>query len=782
MTGPAEPLRIGDPTHLGAYTLRGRLGSGGMGMVYLASDPSGEPVAVKVIRPDVADQPLFRDRFRREVTAARRVPRFCTAAVRDADPNGNPPYLVTDYVPGPTLTNAVRTTPLKGAELEQVAVNIATALAVIHGAGVVHRDLKPSNVLLSPTGARVIDFGIATAHDMTILTAEQTIGTPDYMAPEAFDGAPPSPAMDIFAWGGVVLFAATRTPPFLAEPPALLPHRIRHEHPAHLHRLPEPLRGAVTAAMAKQPGHRPTAEQLYRLLTGPAPTTQPRPLTSPDDTRRWVPDITRPQNPAVLTARPPAPPSPHAPPATPPPRRRRTLIAAAVAAAVAVLAAAALTLTADHHAGPGTLTAAQRTTAARTLATAAQNTTNPALAERLAVAAWHLNPTASTNILLSATTGRLPPLSIAGHAGPITTIAVTADGRTLATSSKDQTARLWDLTTPDTHPTILATLPHTAAVTAISLNPTGTLAATTSDDNTLHLWNIRNRADPTPAGTYTLQDAGHPIAAVFTPTGTTLALTTSTGDLFTLDLTDPTHLTTLATIHAHTDAATAQPIPNTTTLATASTDGTVRLWDLTNPHTPQPLTRITPTSTPVNLAISPDGHTLATAGADGTISLWNIHHPTTPEPLTTLNPPNPTPDTRHSSTLTDLTGLTDAATAVAFNPAGTLLAATDTTGTLHLWTVTDPHNPQPLATLTAHTAIIRDVMFTPDGTRILTAGDDSTVRLWDLNPTSLYRRACTTTNNQLTPAEWTRYLPHTPYQPPCPTATSLPPEAHSAPS
>ncbi|WP_157467545.1 serine/threonine-protein kinase [Frankia sp. QA3] len=743
-----------------------------MGMVYLASDPTGDPVAVKVIRPEVTGNPMFRDRFRREVTAARRVPRFCTAAVRDADPDGNPPYLVTDYVPGPTLSRAVRTTPLKGAELEQVAVNIATALAVIHGAGVVHRDLKPSNVILSPTGARVIDFGIAIARDMTMLTVEQ-IGTPEFMAPEAFDAAPPSPAMDVFAWGGVVLYAATRTPPFPSEPAALLPHRIRHEHPAHLYRLPEPLRSTVTAAMAKQPENRPTAEQLYRLLTGTVPPTLPRP-PGPDGTGRWVPDVTRPQNPAVLT-RPPTPPSPHAPANTPPPRRRRTLIAGSLAAAIAVLAATAFTLGAEHHTGSGTLTAAQRTTAARTLAAAATaQDTDPALAERLAVAAWHLNPaaSASANALLSTTAGRLPPLSTTGHAGPITTAVITADGRTLATSSKDHTARLWDLTTPGTHPTLLATLPHAAAVTAISINPPGTLAATTSDDNTLHLWNIRDRANPTPAGTYTLNGAGHPIAAVFTPTST-FALTTSTGDLFTLDITDPAHLTTLATVatvHAHDDAATAQPILNSNFIATASTDGTARLWDLTNPHTPQPLTHITPTSTPINLAISPDGHTLATAGVDGTISLWNISHPTTPEPLTTL-----TPTPRRTSSLTDLTGLTDAASAVAFNQAGTLLATADATGALHLWTLTDPHNPRPLATLKTHAGTIRDVTFTPDSTHILTAGDDSTARLWDLNPTSLYQRACTT--NQLTPVEWNRYLPHTTYQPPCPPTpgTTSPP-------
>ncbi|WP_041939253.1 MULTISPECIES: serine/threonine-protein kinase [Frankia] len=659
----------------------------------------------------------------------------------------------------------MRTTPLKGAELEQVAVNIATALAVIHGAGVVHRDLKPSNVILSPTGARVIDFGIATARDMTMLTVEQ-IGTPEFMAPEAFDAAPPSPAMDVFAWGGVVLYAATRTPPFPSEPAALLPHRIRHEHPAHLHRLPEPLRSAVTAAMAKQPENRPTAEHLYRQLTGPVSTTIPQPHPSHDATsHRWVPDLTRPLNPPNLRARPPTPPNPHAPASTPPPRRRRTLIAGSVAAAVTILATA-FALDAEHHTGKHTLTAAQHATAARTLATAATaQDTDPALAERLAVAAWHLNPATSANTLLSTTAGRLPPLSTAGHAGPITTAVITADGRTLATSSTDQTARLWDLTTPSDHPTILATLPHTAAVTAISLNPPATLAATTSKDNTLHLWNTHDRANPTPAGTYTLQNAGHPIAAIFTPTST-LTLTTSTGDLFTLDITDPAHLTTLATVHAHDDAATAQPIPNSNIIATASTDGTARLWDLTNPHTPQPLARITPTSNPTNLAVSPDGHTLATAGVDGTISLWNISHPTTPEPLTTLT-------TRRTGSLTDLTGLTDAATAAAFNQAGTLLATTDATGALHLWTLTDPHNPHPLATLNTHTAAIRDVTFTPDSSHILTAGDDSTARLWDLNPTSLYRRACTTANGQLTPAEWTRYLPHTPYQPPCPPTLSV---------
>ncbi|WP_419469409.1 WD40 repeat domain-containing protein, partial [Candidatus Frankia alpina] len=295
------------------------------------------------------------------------------------------------------------------------------------------------------------------------------------------------------------------------------------------------------------------------------------------------------------------------------------------------------------------------------------------------------------------------------------------------------------------------------------LSPDATIAVTTSDDATLHLWNTTDRAAPTAISTQTLRDAGNPIAAMFNPAGTLLAVTTSTGVLFVLDATDPVHLSILATVHAHDDATgTALFTPDGTVLATNSVDGTVRLWDLTTPRNPQPLARITPSGLPLNIALSADGHTLATADLDGTATLWDITAPRAPRPLSTIHPVDgASRETTGTVTALDITRLatTGAVTAVAFSPDVTRLATADAAGTARLWNITDPHDPRPLATLTRNTATISAADFTPDGSRLITAGDDSTARLWDLDPASVSRRACANPSGQLTPAEGTRRYP-----------------------
>src|SRR5580698_5709326 len=179
-----ESLAGDDPTEIGGYRLGGRLGAGGMGRVYLAFTAGGRPVALKIVRPELGDDPDFRDRFRQEVTAARRVHGLYTAQVLDADPDASPPWLVTAYVPGPSLQQAVAGHgPLPADAVVLLMAGIAEALQVIHGAGLVHRDLKPSNVLLAADGPRVIDFGIARAADATSMTRTGiAIGSPGFMA------------------------------------------------------------------------------------------------------------------------------------------------------------------------------------------------------------------------------------------------------------------------------------------------------------------------------------------------------------------------------------------------------------------------------------------------------------------------------------------------------------------------------------------------------------------------------------------------------------------------
>jgi hypothetical protein len=266
-----DPLLPGDPAELGGYRLLGRLGQGGMGAVYLGQDAGGRLVAVKMIRPEYANDTEFRARFRSEVNRARQVPPFCTAEVLDADPDHPTPYLVVEYVDGPSLAEVIgRQGPLGGGNLHSVAVGVATALAAIHGAGVIHRDLKPANVLFALGTPKVIDFGIARAFEVTSqhTRTDQMVGTVAYMAPERFDtdhrGAV-GPAADVFAWGAVVAYAGTGHTPFRADSPAATAARILTQ-PPELSGLPEPLRGLVDRTLAKDPAERPTAHELLELL------------------------------------------------------------------------------------------------------------------------------------------------------------------------------------------------------------------------------------------------------------------------------------------------------------------------------------------------------------------------------------------------------------------------------------------------------------------------------------------------------------------------------------
>ncbi len=276
-------LRRHDPRQLGGYALLGRLGSGGMGVVYLGRSPSGEPVAVKVVHEELAEQAEFRARFRSEVARARQVPSFCTAEILDADVDNDPPYLVAEYVDGPSLDDAVhRDGPLAPANLHALALGVASALAAIHGAGVVHRDLKPSNVLLAPGCPKGIDFGIARASEAVghHTRTDQMVGTFAYMAPERFDDdlGDVGSAADVFAWGAVVAYAGLGHVPFPGRSPAVMATRILSDRP-ELDGLPEPLRALVEGALEKNPADRPTARELLDLLleSDRAPTAVPGP-------------------------------------------------------------------------------------------------------------------------------------------------------------------------------------------------------------------------------------------------------------------------------------------------------------------------------------------------------------------------------------------------------------------------------------------------------------------------------------------------------------------------
>jgi serine/threonine protein kinase len=266
--GAGEPLRRWDPERIGPYVILGRLGAGAMGTVYLGRSAAGRLVAVKTIKVDLAEEAGFRNRFAQEVAAARRVSGFFTAAVADADPEADLPWLATAYVPAPSLARLVKACgPLPSTSVRWLAAGCAEALESIHGAGLVHRDLKPSNVLVAPDGPRVIDFGVARAAErMGVTTSRGAVGTPAYMAPEqARDTHQASAASDVYALGATLLFAATGHPPYQGDTVMDVLARLATEEP-DLSGLPDELTGLVTACLRRVPRERPTSSAMLTQL------------------------------------------------------------------------------------------------------------------------------------------------------------------------------------------------------------------------------------------------------------------------------------------------------------------------------------------------------------------------------------------------------------------------------------------------------------------------------------------------------------------------------------
>ncbi|NXY99052.1 ABC transporter substrate-binding protein [Streptomyces sp. BR123] len=266
-----RPLTPADPAAVGGHRLLGRLGSGGMGTVYLGRSPAGALLAVKVIRADHAADPAFRARFRREAEAAARLSGRWVVPVVAADPEARAPWLATPFVPGPSLSEAVAGYgPLPAGSVRTLGVRLAEALEQVHAAGLVHRDVKPGNILLAPDGPRLIDFGIARAVGATTLTAAgSVVGTPGYLPPEQAgrDAAGPGPAGDVFSLGCVLVYAATGRGPFGGGHPAAVVFRTVHD-PPDLAGVPAELLEPLSACLAKDPAGRPSPAELRMLLGG----------------------------------------------------------------------------------------------------------------------------------------------------------------------------------------------------------------------------------------------------------------------------------------------------------------------------------------------------------------------------------------------------------------------------------------------------------------------------------------------------------------------------------
>ena len=413
-----EPLTTDDPRQVGVFRLHSRLGAGGMGRVYLGYSPGGRAVAVKIVHPELARDPEFMLRFRREVQAAEAVSGAYTAPVIGAGPDDSPPWLATAFVAGPPLADLVdRSGPLPEAAVWRLAGGLIEALQAIHARGLVHRDLKPANILIAVDGPRVIDFGISRAlQGGTVLTAVRTtMGTPAYMSPEQAEGHEIGPSSDVFSLGSVIAFAAMGVAPFDGGDMFSVAYRVVHTEP-DLGRLSPALRALVAACLAKEPAARPSLERLMdsvvagsapfppaapgkfwpdpvdALVAGQAsPALAPVPgsggVTAPGAGDGQALGVTHTVHPVATPVPPPAGPYPG--PVTVPPRRGpgRWLLAAAGAgvAAAAVGATLALVLGSkstdsthlDGHTTPPSHSPTARSAPAASATTAPPATTSP---------------------------------------------------------------------------------------------------------------------------------------------------------------------------------------------------------------------------------------------------------------------------------------------------------------------------------------------------------------------------------------------------------------------
>jgi WD40 repeat protein len=392
-------------------------------------------------------------------------------------------------------------------------------------------------------------------------------------------------------------------------------------------------------------------------------------------------------------------------------RRGRTITVLSVLLALA-LAAAGIAAIQQHAAEHQRDVAVSRQVAGQALEFRAAN---PALAAQLGLTAYRLASTTEARSSLLSTLATPYATRLTGHTHTVDSVTFSPDGHTLATTSLDRTARLWDIRDLH-HPTSLGTLTgHTTQVYSVAFSPDGHTLATTSADKKARLWDIRDPRHPMALATLT----GHTnsvYSVVFSPDGHTLATTSADTTARLWDIRDPRHPMALATLTGHTGYVYSVVFsPDEHTLATASRDGTARLWDVRDAQHPTPLSTLTGHISYVySVAFSPDGHTLATASNDRTARLWDVR------------------DAQHPTPLSTLTGHTDAVRSVAFSPDGHTLVTTSNDRTARLWDVRDPRHPTSLGTLTGHLNGVGSVAFSPDGHTLATASDDNTARLWDL--------------------------------------------------
>jgi serine/threonine protein kinase len=499
-------LRPGDPQHCGPYRLQGRLGAGGMGVVYLAFGPDNAPVAVKVLLPVLADDEQYRARFVREVEAARLVNSRYVARVLAAQTDADPLWMATEYVEGPTLAQAVESNgPVPADRLRGLASDLASAVSALHSAGLVHRDLKPANVVLAWSGPKLIDFGIAKQEGATDLTQTGvTVGSLLWMSPEVLHGHPASRPSDIFAWGLCVAFAGTGRAPFGDGNPSVIAYRIAHAEP-DLDGLPPDLAGLVSAALAKDLAARPSDGGLCSALGGRrAPATA---VALPRPQGGWTGP--NPAAPAQATR----PPDQLPPPPPTQTHRRGLAIPLGVAAGLLVAAAAAIAVLAT--AGGGKSNPVAHNSPLPTASISARPTPSPTSSPTVdttarAAAALDQLLTTSSHSRADVVAAVAAAQSCEDPAGAASTLALAADERTgellqlqaIDLSAIDSTGQLARALTAALTSSRAADLSYAAWAASVSgcsgTAPLGTdyesastssMAATAAKQGFVNLWN-----------------------------------------------------------------------------------------------------------------------------------------------------------------------------------------------------------------------------------------------------------------------------------------------------
>jgi hypothetical protein len=652
-----DPLRPGDPDQIGGYRLVGRLGAGSMGQVFLGRSAAGRQVAVKLIRPEHAQVPRFRARFAREVQTALRVGGFHTAQVVAADPDADTPWMVTAYIPGPSLYDVITEHgPLPLDQVRALGAGLAEGLAAIHACDLVHRDLKPSNVIMAADGPRIIDFGIARPVEATTMTQTgAVVGTYAYMSPEQVHGAQVGTAGDVFSLGCVLAFAATGHSPFGADTIPAIVYRITNADP-DLTGLPEQheLHGLIAACLAKSSADRPDLAEILAQLIGPdtvvdKPARQPAAADDAADAAaeqghqppRWLtadPSRDRPagdrDRAEDVTGDQDRHPVESGPARTP--VRRRIVLLAGLSAVAAIPVVEAMTAS-QHHRARFILTGKVESVAfspdGKTLASGSADGS---------VGLWDM--TRRRNIAI-----------LTGHLDSVNSVAFSPNGKTLASASTDKTVRLWDTTS---HSNIATLTGHSDIVNSVAFSSNGKILASGSLDHTVRLWDTTSRHS---IATLTGHDYNVDSVA-FSPNGKTLA-----GGSWdnTVRLWDTTSRHSIGTLTGHTDVVRSVAFsPNGKTLASGSDDQTVRLWDTTSRHSIATLTGHTYIVEAV--AFSPNGKTLASGSNDQTVRLWDT-------------------TSRHS--IATLTGHTSVVQSVAFSPNGKTLASGSNDQTVRLWKI-----------------------------------------------------------------------------------------------